>query len=110
MGRKKLTKRQEYAREYWQRDEVKKRKAEQNFTKYNTDPKYKKRQNKANKDYYEEHRDSLIKKQTKYNQEHADERKEYARKYYLLHKDKLKKRQKKYYRDNIDQYKEYNRN
>jgi len=105
--KKKLAKRQAYAKEYWSRPEVKKRKAEQNYLKYHEDPKFKKKAIASFKKYYDSNKENFIEEQKKRNKFNADERKEYARKYYLLNKEKLKKRQKKYYRENKDQYKEY---
>jgi hypothetical protein len=108
--KEKLAKRKAYAKEYWNRPEVKKRKAEQNYIKYHEDPKFKKKSKESFKKYYESNKDEFIDEQKKRNEFNAEERKEYARKYYLLNKEKLKKRQKKYYKENTEQYKTYKKN
>mgnify|MGYP003323458728 CR=1 FL=1 len=105
--KEKLAKRKAYAKKYWSRPEVKKRKAEQNFTSYHKDSKFKKKRIESFKKYYESNKESMIDEQKKRNAFNAEERKEYARKYYLLNKEKLKKRQKMYYKDNPEQYKAY---
>ena len=107
--KEKLAKRKAYAKEYWSRPEVKKRKAEQNFTNYHKDPKFKKKRNTSFKKYYESNKEAMIEEQKKRNEFNVEERKEYARKYYLLNKEKLKNRQKKYYKNNTEQYKLYTR-
>jgi hypothetical protein len=108
--KEKLAKRQAYAKEYWSRPEVKKRKAEQNYLKYHEDSKFKKRSKESFKKYYDSNKEEFIEEQKKRNQFNAEERKEYARKYYLLNKEKLKKRQKKYYKENTEQYRAYKKN
>ncbi|MDB4839890.1 hypothetical protein OAH75_01045 [Nitrosopumilus sp.] len=99
-----------YTSEYWNRPEVKKRKAEQNFIKYQNDSNFRKNSKASFKKYYESNKEKFIEEQLKRNKKNEVERREYARKYYLRNKEKLKNRQKKYYRENTEQYKEYKKN
>lgn len=89
-----------YNKEYCQRPEVKAKKAEYIRNKYKYDPKFKKKQNKAMKQYYTENKEHILERQKESNEKRSDEIKKYFKEYYQKNKKLLNEKSKKYYRLN----------
>lgn len=89
-----------YNKEYCQRPDVKAKKAEYIRNKYKYDPKFKKKQTKATKKYYQENSADIIAKQKETNEIRSEEIKEYFKAYYKKNKERLNAKSKKYYKLN----------
>ena len=86
--------------EVLEKPEVMAKKAKYIRERYASDPSYRKYMKKFNATYYEEHKNTMIRRARKRNNTNDDEYRDYQKSYYEKNKEKLKQYQKRYKKKN----------